>query len=347
MKDFKGLTRSEIINLLKKDGLQSFRGDQIFNWLYQNGAENFSEMTNLSKDLRAELNKRYALTDLQLKQKYESIDGTKRYLWELADGESLESVYLPYERQNRHSVCISTQVGCPLSCSFCATGFSGYVRDLTAAEIVDQVVKIQADISQKEFGTPRISNVVFMGMGEPLLNLNNVLKAVTIMNDSDGLNIGMRKMTISTAGYEPGIRQLAEENDQIGLAVSLHAPTDKLRNKIMPINQKFNLKDLLAAVNEYIDTTHRRVTFEYVLMEDINDDPHLAEKLSRLLKGINCHVNLIPANPVADLSIKRPEQKVIDKFYDILSRNHLSVTLRREMGTDIQAACGQLKRSSQ
>ena len=344
MKDLKELNRSEIINRLKDAGYPSYRGEQVFNWLYKNGISNTEEMKNIPKDLRNYLNENYQLTDLKEINRSQAADGTVKYLWELNDGENIEGVYLPFPESGRHSACISTQVGCGLGCSFCATGIDGLKRNLSAGEIVDQVIKIQKDISGDEFAEPRLSNVVFMGMGEPLANFDNLMKAVEILNSNQGLNIGMRKMTISTAGLVPEIKKLAEVNDQIGLAVSLHAPNDRLRNKIMPINKKYNINQLLNAVVDYIEKTGRRVTFEYVLMDSVNDSPELSVQLAELLRGINCHVNLIPANPVPELGIERPVQKVIDSFYETLENNGIQVTLRREMGSQIDAACGQLKR---
>ncbi len=344
MKDLKELNRSEIINRLKDAGYPSYRGEQVFNWLYKNGISNTEEMKNIPKELRNYLNENYQLTDLAEINRSQAADGTVKYLWELNDGENIEGVYLPFPESGRHSACISTQVGCGLGCSFCATGIDGLKRNLSAGEIVDQVIKIQKDISRDEFAEPRLSNVVFMGMGEPLANFDNLMKAVEILNSNQGLNIGMRKMTISTAGLVPEIKKLAKINDQIGLAVSLHAPNDRLRNKIMPINKKYNITQLLNAVVDYIEKTGRRVTFEYVLMDSVNDSPELSVQLAELLRGINCHVNLIPANPVPELGIERPVQKVIDSFYETLERNGIQVTLRREMGSQIDAACGQLKR---
>lgn len=347
MKDLKELNRSEIIKEIKEAGFPSYRGEQVFNWLYKNGVSTTAEMKNIPKDLRKYLDENYKLSNLKEINRSQAVDGTIKYLWQLADDENIEGVYLPFPESGRHSACISTQVGCGLGCSFCATGIDGLKRNLSAAEIVDQVLKIQSDISGENFAEPRLSNVVFMGMGEPLANFDNLMKAVEILNSDQGLNIGMRKMTISTAGLVPEIKKLAEVNDQIGLAVSLHAPNDRLRNKIMPINKKYNLNQLLTAVVDYIEKTGRRVTFEYVLMDSVNDSPELSVQLAELLRGINCHVNLIPANPVPELNIERPVQKVIDSFYSTLKNNGIQVTLRKEMGTEIDAACGQLKRKEQ
>ncbi|MGM0602760.1 MAG: 23S rRNA (adenine(2503)-C(2))-methyltransferase RlmN [Bacillota bacterium] len=344
MKDLKSLTRNELMKSINNIGYPDYRGEQVFNWIYKNGITDYNSMTNIPKTMRKDLQKNFKMTDIKLMEKKKAADGTVKYLWELNDGENIESVYIPFEKSGRHSICISTQVGCALGCSFCATGIDGLKRNLSTGEIIDQVLKIQQDISSETFGDPRISNIVYMGMGEPLANLNSVLKSAEIINEDDGLNIGMRKMTISTAGLVPEIRELAEKNDQIGLAVSLHAPNDMLRNKLMPVNRKYDITQLLQAVNYYIEKTGRRVTFEYVLMDGVNDSPELAIQLSDLLRGINCHVNLIPANPVPALNIKRPDKRILDKFFEILNDRGLQVTIRKEMGSEIEAACGQLKR---
>jgi len=344
MKDLKELNRDELINEFKEAGFPAYRGEQVFNWLYKNGVSTTEDMKNIPKKMRKYIDENYNLSDLKEIDRSVAVDGTVKYLWELNDGENIEGVYLPFPKSGRHSACISTQVGCGLGCSFCATGIDGLQRNLTAGEIVDQVIKVQKDISGQNFAEPRLSNVVFMGMGEPLANFDNLMKAVEIINADQGLNIGMRKMTISTAGLVPEIKKLSEVNDQIGLAISLHAPNDRLRNKIMPINKKYSLNQLLSAVIDYIEKTGRRVTFEYVLMDSVNDSPELSVQLADLLRGINCHVNLIPANPVPELGIERPVQKVIDSFYGTLQSNGIQVTLRKEMGTQIDAACGQLKR---
>lgn len=344
MKDLKELNRNELIEELKKAGFPSYRGEQVFNWLYKNGVSNTEEMKNIPKKMRSYLENNYNLSNLEETKRSVAVDGTVKYLWQLNDGENIEGVYLPFPKSGRHSACISTQVGCGLGCSFCATGIDGLKRNLSTGEIVEQVLAIQKDISGSSFAEPRLSNLVFMGMGEPLANFDNLMKAVEILNSNQGLNIGMRKMTISTAGLVPEIKKLAQVNDQIGLAISLHAPNDRLRNKIMPINKKYSLNQLLKTVIDYIETTGRRVTFEYVLMDSVNDSPELSVQLSELLRGINCHVNLIPANPVPELGIERPVQKVIDSFYDTLVNNGIQVSLRKEMGSQIDAACGQLKR---
>lgn len=341
--DLKSLTRNEIIKWFEKKGFKSFRANQVYNWVYKNGIDKYSKMTNLPGKLVEELANNSFLSNLTLIEKDLSSDGTTKYLWKLKDGETIESVYLPYE-DGRHSVCISTQVGCAMNCQFCATGLSGLVRNLTPGEIVDQVLQIQKDISKKEFGLPRISNIVFMGMGEPLANFESLLKAIFIINDKKGLGIGMRKMTLSTSGLVNKIKELADLELQIGLAISLNAPNDKLRNKLMPINKKYPLRDLLNAAHYYINKTGRRITFEYVMMKNINDFSRLAYQTAELLEGMLCHVNLIPINPVPEFNLERPSIERVNKFKDILISKGIETTVRQERGKNIEAACGQLRR---
>ncbi|MFW6381670.1 MAG: 23S rRNA (adenine(2503)-C(2))-methyltransferase RlmN [Bacillota bacterium] len=345
VKDIKGLTRQELEEWLEDEGFNRFRGQQVFNWLYRNGVKNPEDMQNLPGTLIEYLRKKGRWLNLTLKNRLRAADGTIKYLWQLTDNNTVESVYLPDDDYGRRSVCISSQVGCNMGCKFCATGLNGLQRNLTTGEIIDQILSIQSDISQGKFGDPALTNVVFMGMGEPLANLDNLLKAVEIINDSRGLNIGMRRMTISTVGIIPGIKKLAHHNPQIGLAVSLNAPNDRLRNQLMPVNKKYPLASLLEVIENYIGQTHRRVTFEYVLIRDINDKPYHADQLVKLLKGLNCHVNLIPLNPIGDLPYERPGEETIRRFQGILTDEGITATLRRERGTNIEAACGQLRRA--
>ena len=342
-KELKSLTRNKLIDWFQKNNIQGFRAKQVFNWIYKNGVNSLVEMENLPSKLIDELTQTCHLMNLKLDNKKIATDGTLKYLWQLEDGETVESVYLPYEKEGRHSVCISTQIGCAMGCKFCATGTDGLIRDLTVAEIIDQILKIQHDISDKKFGNPHITNVVFMGMGEPLANLDAVLESIKIINDNNGLNIGMRKITVSTAGLVPGINILADKNLQLGLAISLNAPNDDLRNQIMPINKKYPLDNLMQAVRIYINKTNRRVTFEYVLMKGINDSKTHAYQLINLVKNLNCHINLIPVNPVSDLDIERPSSAQIEKFKSVLDKNKIQVSMRQEKGVYIKAACGQLR----
>lgn len=341
--DLKSLTRNELVLWFKKRGYPEYRANQVFNWIYKNGIDDFDRMTNLPGNLKTELKEDSYITNLLLRDIQVAGDGTKKYLWSLNDCEAIESVYLPFE--DRKSICISSQVGCAMDCLFCATGRGGLVRNLTTGEIVDQVFQIQKDISQEEFGLPRISNIVFMGMGEPLANLEAVLKAVDILNDTAGFDIGMRRITISTAGLVPGIIKLAGLELQLVLAISLNAPDDQLRNKLMPINKKYPLNKLLSAIQYYINKTGRRVTFEYVLIKDLNDSRYLAQQTAELLKNFLCHVNLIPLNPVEGFLFERPSNDTILNFKRILEEAKIETSIRQERGTHIEAACGQLRQS--
>ena len=342
-----GINLENLKDYLNEYDIKSYRAEQIFNWIYKNGVFSFQDMKNIPKSVVKKLKKVATIEKFELLGKSKAEDGTIKYLWKLNDGETIESVYLPYYEEGRHSVCISTQVGCNIGCSFCATGLEGLKRNLTSAEIIAQVLQIQKDISKEEFLDPSISNIVFMGMGEPMNNLDNVLDSVNILNLEATLNVGMRKMTISTAGVVPGIKELAVRNKQIGLAVSLNAPNDSLRSKIMPINNKYPLEKLIDTIKEYIDITNRRVTFEYVIMENINDTPEHAYQLRRLISDILCHVNLIPVNPVSELDIYRPPEEKIEKFRKILIDGNIDTTIRKERGVEIEAACGQLKREGE
>ncbi|MFW6256540.1 MAG: 23S rRNA (adenine(2503)-C(2))-methyltransferase RlmN [Bacillota bacterium] len=343
--DIRNFTRNKLISWFEKHNLPGFRGKQVFNWLYKNYVSQFSQMKNLPDDLLELLQENFYISNLECYDKQFSEDGTVKFLWGLADGNTIESVFLPYGKNNRYSACISSQVGCKLGCEFCATGKQGFIRNLTAGEIVDQVLKINENIFAEETSEFKLSNIVFMGMGEPLHNFAAVLTGIKIINDQKGINMGQRKITISTAGVVPKIKKLADLKLQVGLAVSLNAPSDELRSKIMPINDLYPLDDLFSAVKYYLRKTNRRVSFEYVLIKEWNDTPQHAFQLAKLLENINCHLNLIPANPSLDLNVKPPRDKKIKKFIDILLNSGINVTRRKRKGTDINAACGQLKSS--
>lgn len=344
--DLMSLTRKELIKWFENKGFPGFRAKQVFNWIYKNGVKNFDQMKNIPDTLLNELKEKCTISNLILKNVQASTDSTIKYLWSLPDCETIESVFLPFA-DNRNSVCISTQVGCAMKCRFCATGLSGLTRNLSTGEIIDQVLEIQREISNEEFGKPRISNIVFMGMGEPLANLNSVIKAINIFNDNKGFDIGMRRITVSTSGLVPQIIELADLNIQIVLAISLNAPNDQLRNQLMPINKKYPLKQLLKSATYYTKKTNRRITFEYVLIKDINDSPVLAKETANLIKGILCHVNLIPLNPIKEFNFKMPTKRTVNNFRDILEKNGIETTVRQERGTDIDAACGQLRNFDQ
>ncbi|HOO27205.1 MAG TPA: 23S rRNA (adenine(2503)-C(2))-methyltransferase RlmN [Lachnospiraceae bacterium] len=317
---------------------KKFRAKQVYDWLHCKQADDFSEMTNLSKDLRKKCGDYFDIYTVRPVEILESqIDGTKKYLFRLHDDHIIESVFMRYEYGN--SVCVSSQVGCRMGCRFCASTIDGLNRDLTSGEMLGQIYGIM-----KETGE-RISHVVVMGSGEPLDNYENFLKFITMLTDEHGLHLSQRNVTVSTCGLAAEIKRLAEEKLQITLAISLHAPTDKKRSELMPITQKYPLAELMEACRYYFDRTGRRLTFEYSLIGGVNDTPEDAAALTGLLRGLNCHINLIPVNPVKERSYIQSEREVIRAFKNKLEKNHLNVTVRREMGRDIDGACGQLRRS--
>ena len=329
-----GLNKEELITVIEDLGQPSFRAQQILNWIYDKKIFDFSKMTNLGKKLREELKEHLKLDPLVKLTQQESDDGTIKYLFELDDGAKVEVVYMP-SRSGRKTLCISTQVGCAMGCSFCATGLQGLTRDLTAGEIVNQILTVEklADVD--------ITNVVIMGMGEPLDNYQATLKAIRLINGV--LNIGMRKITVSTCGLVPQIKKLAQENLQLTLAISLHAPNNQLRDQLIPANRKYPIEKLLTACQDYIDQTNRRVTFEYALMAGVNDKLVHAQQLADLLSGMLIHVNLIPINRVEELDYDQPQKRIVNKFKTELKENNIPVTVRKERGADIDAACGQLQ----
>lgn len=307
-------------------------------WIYRRGVDQFSEMTNLPLALRERLAREASISRVYPKLRQQSADGTRKYLFELADGVTVESVLIP--EGDRLTACISSQAGCGIGCSFCATALGGLIRNLTAGEIIDQLIRLQEEAGK------RISNVVLMGMGEPLANYRAVLRAVRNMIHPQGLGIGQRHITISTSGIVPAIRRLATENLQIVLAVSLHAPTDELRDQLVPLNRKYPIAVLLDACREYIAQTGRRITFEYVLIRDVNDSLDMAQKLVERLDSMLCHVNLIPLNPVPETGFARPDMERVRAFAEKVRQAGIPVTIRKEKGSDIDAACGQLRRQS-
>ncbi|WP_408954397.1 23S rRNA (adenine(2503)-C(2))-methyltransferase RlmN [Natroniella sp. ANB-PHB2] len=331
-----GKTLEELEELMVDLKQPTFRAKQVFNWIYNQKVDTITQMKNLPKDLRSELQQVAMLEDFTVLNRQLSKDGTEKYLFQLTDGEKVETVYLP-NQGGRKSLCISSQVGCAMGCNFCATGLQGLSRNLTAGEIINQILMVER--LKKE----RISNVVLMGMGEPLANYEQVLKAINLINHEAGLNIGSRRITLSTCGLVPEIKKLAEEKFQLTLAISLHAPTDQLRSQMMPINQRYPLEDLLGACDYYINQTGRRVSFEYALVEGVNDSQNLARKLASLLSNMLAHVNLIPINPVQEFEYNKPHKKSIQLFKEQLEMKNIPVTVRVERGADIDAACGQLK----
>ncbi len=336
MVDLKDFEFFELENFLKELGEPKFRAGQIFEWLSR-GVESFDEMTNISKATREKLSKVSFVSTLKIREKYVSkLDKTTKYLFELPDGNCIESVVMYYN--HGISICISSQVGCRMGCEFCASTIGGLYRSLTAGEILNQVIFAQKDIGE------RISNIVMMGIGEPLDNFENVKKFLRNVNHEKGLNIGYRHISLSTCGLVPKIYELAKENMPITLSVSLHAPNNEIRNSIMPVNKKYPVEELIKACKDYIKTTTRRISFEYSLISGVNDSMENADELARLLKGMLCHVNLIPVNKIEEREYKKGNKQEIRAFCERLNSRGINATVRRELGSDIQASCGQLRK---
>ena len=334
--ELRGLLLPELEAIAERLGEPRYRGRQIARWLYGRGA-GIEAMTDLPQALRARLGAAGRVSVPALRRTLDAADGSARkYLVALADGQAVECVLMRFD-DGRRSACLSSQVGCAMGCAFCATGLSGFSRNLTGGEIVGQALLIRDEAAT------RLSNVVFMGMGEPLANYDAVLRAARILGAPWGLGIGMRRLTISTVGLVPQIHRLARERLQLTLAVSLHAPTDALRDRIVPANHRFPLAELIPACRAYVRETNRRITFEYILLDGVNDGPAEARELGRLLRGVHCHLNLIPLNPVAGVPFRRPEVARVRTFAAAVRRAGLPVTVRIERGTEIQAACGQLR----
>ncbi len=335
--DVKSLTLPELTAEMTSMGEKSFRARQMYEWMHVKLARSFEEMTNLSKALREECGKRFTYTALQAVKVQESkIDGTKKFLFELSDGNLVESVWMQYKHGN--SVCISSQVGCRMGCAFCASGIEGLERNLTPGEMLDQIYAITLLTGE------RVSNVVVMGTGEPLDNYDNLLTFIRMLTDEDGLHISQRNVTVSTCGLVPQMRRLAQEKLQITLALSLHATTDEKRESLMPIAKRYPIEELMEACAYYFEETGRRITFEYSLVKGVNDSERDAERLCRLARPLHCHINLIPVNPVKERDFARPEAARIKAFQNILEKNRINGSIRREMGRDIDGACGQLRR---
>ena len=336
MKDLKSMTLSEIEEELLSMGEQKFRGKQIFTWIH-GGARSFEDMTNLSKDLRRKLQERFFLYAPQAVRRLESRkDGTIKYLWRLKDGNCVETVLMQYHHGN--TVCISSEVGCPMGCAFCASTLGGLVRRLEPSEMLDQVLFTQIDS-----GLP-VSNIVLMGIGEPLDNFDSVLRFLELVNSPLGMNIGMRHISLSTCGLVSKIDALAERNLQLTLSVSLHAPTEEIRNTIMPVNKRYPVDVLLDACRRYYHKTGRRISFEYAMIRGVNDTPQVAEILIRKLKGLGAHVNLIPLNDVEESPLKPSYPQTVRAFQQALRDRGIPATVRRTLGGDINASCGQLRR---
>lgn len=335
-RDIKSLNTEELKAVLKEMGEPAFRAGQIFSWLHEKKVTDFSEMTNLSKDLREKLNQNFDLVALKEAGRLESEDGTVKFLFELSDGQIIESVLMCYK--HGYSVCVSSQVGCRMGCKFCASTIDGVIRNLTASEILDQVY------SAERICGVNVSNVVIMGSGEPMDNYDNCIKFIRLISDEKGKNMSARNVTVSTCGLIPGINKLAEEGLPVTLALSLHAPNDELRKTIMPVANSFKINDVLAACDNYFEKTGRRMTYEYSMIDGVNDTDKCAMELATLLKGKNCHVNMIPVNSIKERDFVKASESRITKFKNILEKSGINVTIRRSMGSDIDAACGQLRR---
>lgn len=336
--DIKSMNIKELEDLLKELGEPKFRAKQIFDWLHAKQVDSFEEMTNLSKGLREKLAETASINGVEMVRKLVSqIDGTRKYLFALSDGAIIESVLMKYEHGN--TVCISTQVGCRMGCKFCASTLDGVERDLTAGEMLSQIYAIQKDCGERVHGT------VLMGSGEPLDNYNNVVKFLRLINDPKGQNMGQRHITLSTCGLVDKIYDLAEEDLQITLAVSLHAPNDGIRTQTMPIAKVYSMDKLLQACRDYADKTKRRITFEYALIHGVNDGDEHAWELVKKLRDMLCHVNLIPVNDVKERNYVKSTAERVKRFASILNENGVETTVRRKLGSDIDAACGQLRRS--
>lgn len=336
MTNLKDLTFEELKEFLVSLGEKSFRAKQIYAWLHR-GAESFDEMTDISVNLRNKLSEVSYISTLKIVRKLESkIDKTKKYLFELGDGNYVESVVMYYK--HGITICISCQVGCRMGCKFCASTIGGLERSLSPGEILDQVIFAQKDIGE------RISNIVMMGIGEPLDNYDNVLKFLRNVNDENGINIGFRHISLSTCGLVPNIRKLMKLEIPLTLSISLHAPTDEMRNSIMPVNKAYNVDELLDVCREYAEYTKRRISFEYAMINGVNDSEATARILAGKIKGMLCHVNLIPVNKVEESGFTKPSRERINQFMAVLGKNGIPVTVRRELGSDINASCGQLRR---
>lgn len=337
MTDIKSLNYDELKLKMSELGEKSFKATQIYNWLHKRGADSFDDMTDISKNLRENLKNNYDIYTCSIEKKLVSVyDGTVKYLFKLFDGELIESVVMKYKYG--YTICVSSQVGCKMGCRFCASGIAGFVRNLKPSEILSQIYVAQRDLNI------RISHIVMMGVGEPLDNYDNVMKFLSMISDPNGLNIGMRNISLSTCGVVSGIEKLMKEKLQLTLSISLHAPNDEIRSRTMPVNDRWGVDELLAVCRRYTDTTSRRISFEYAMISGVNDGDECAHELGRKLKGMLCHVNLIPVNSVKERDFRKSTDSRIEKFIKILEKYSVNVTVRRTLGSDINASCGQLRR---
>lgn len=338
MKTIYNYTLQEMQESFLEINEKKFRAQQVFDWVYVKFATSFEKMSNLNKDLQQKLTETYAINFLKLVNKQVSKDGTIKYLFELEDGLLIETVLMRMEYGN--SVCVTSQAGCNMGCGFCASGLLKKKRDLTAGEMVAQIMQVQYDLLEEK---QRVSHVVVMGTGEPFDNYEQTTRFIQIINEAKGLAIGARHITVSTCGLSPKIREYAGLGLQANLAISLHAPNDEIRNELMPINKKYPMDDLRAAIKYYIEQTNRRVTFEYVLLKDVNDSLICARQLAHYVRGLNAYVNLIPYNSVDEHGFKASSKETVDAFFNELARLKVRATIRREHGADIDGACGQLR----
>lgn len=334
MRNIYDLTLKELEDYFINIGDKKFRAVQVYDFLYKKRVKSIDEMTNIGNNIKERLKNDFDMFKIKLVLKQSDKDVSK-YLFELSDGGRIESVLMYHDYGI--SICVSSQIGCNMGCAFCESGRLKKVRNLEAYEIVEQILLIEEDIGK------RISHVVVMGIGEPFDNYNNVMRFIKIINEGKGIDIGSRHITVSTCGLIPGIEKFMNEDGQVNLAISLHAPNNQIRDKIMKINKVYKIEELIEVIKEYIKKTNRRVTFEYILLENVNDSNECAYELARLLKGINCYVNLIPYNETENIGFKRTKNAQIMKFYDILKKSSINVTVRREFGSKVDAACGQLR----
>ncbi len=336
-KDIKSMSVEELKSELTEMGEKPFKAGQIYSWLHKHCVTSFDEMTNISKDLRANLEKNYDIYTCTIEKKLVSVyDGTVKYLFRLNDGELIESVVMKYKYG--YTICVSSQVGCRMGCNFCASGIAGFIRNLAPSEILSQIYAAQQDLSV------RISHIVMMGVGEPLDNFDNVVRFLKMISDENGQNIGMRNISLSTCGVVSGIYKLMEKKLQLTLSVSLHAPNDTIRSRTMPVNNKWNIDELLTACRDYTRATNRRISFEYAMISGVNDSDECAKELSGRLKGMLCHVNLIPVNSVKERDYRKSNKDRMSSFIKILEKSGINATVRRTLGSDINASCGQLRR---
>ncbi len=337
--DLRSLTYQELEDLIVQAGEKKFRTQQVFSWLHEKGVSSIEEMTNLSKAFREKLSEIATIHRVDILEKYVSAkDGTVKYLMRLSDGECIETVVMEYKHGT--TICVSSQVGCRMGCRFCASTLGGKKRDLLAGEILGQILSAQADLSK------RISNIVMMGIGEPLDNFENVRRFLLLVNDERGLNIGYRHISLSTCGLVEGIEKLAKLDLPITLSISLHAPNDEIRTGMMPVNRAHNIAELLKACRAYQSVTGRRISFEYAMCDGVNDKAEHARELAKRLAGMLCHVNLIPVNTVKERSYRKSKKENIEQFIDILGKSGITATVRRELGSDISASCGQLRQKT-